>query len=80
VKSLRSSTAIRQPARTLLRAIPAEATVLPPALAGSPSVGGARQVTMPPAPRRLPCLVSRASCYSLRWRSAWAHPPPPPSQ
>jgi hypothetical protein len=47
VKSLRSSTAIRKPARTLLRAIPAEATVLPPALAGSPSVGGARQVRMP---------------------------------
>ena len=49
VKSLRSSTAIRTPARTLVRVIPAVATVLPPALAGSPSVGGARQVTMPPA-------------------------------
>ena len=47
MKSLRSSTAIRKPARTLLRVIPAVATVLPPALAGSPSVGGARQVTMP---------------------------------
>ena len=47
MKSLRSSTAIRKPARTLVRVIPAEATVLPPALAGSPSVGGARQVTMP---------------------------------
>jgi hypothetical protein len=47
VKSLRPSTAIRTPARTLLRAIPAEATVLPPAQAGSPSVGGARQLTMP---------------------------------
>jgi hypothetical protein len=47
VKSLRSSTAIRKPAPTLVRVIPAEATVLPPALAGSPSVGGARQVTMP---------------------------------
>jgi hypothetical protein len=47
MKSLRSSTAIRKPARTLVRAIPAVATVLPPALAGSPSVGGARQVTMP---------------------------------
>ena len=47
MKSLRSSTAIRKPARTLVRVIPAEATVLPPALAGSPSVGGARHVTMP---------------------------------
>jgi hypothetical protein len=47
VKSLRSSTAIRKPARTLPRVIPAEATVLPPALAGSPGVGGARQVRMP---------------------------------
>jgi hypothetical protein len=47
VKSLRSSTAIRQPTRTLPRAIPAEATGLPPAQAGSASVGGARQVTMP---------------------------------
>jgi hypothetical protein len=47
MKSLRSSTAIRKPARTLVRVIPAVATVLPPALAGSPSVGGARQVTMP---------------------------------
>ena len=47
MKSLRSSIAIRKPARTLVRVIPAEATVLPPALAGSPSVGGARQLTMP---------------------------------
>jgi hypothetical protein len=47
VKSLRSSTAIRTPARTLPRVIPAEATVLPPALAGSPGVGGGRQVRMP---------------------------------
>ena len=47
MKSLRSSTAIRKPARTLVRGIPAVATVLPPAVAGSPSVGGARQVTMP---------------------------------
>jgi hypothetical protein len=47
VKSLRSNTAIRKPARTLARGIPAVATVLPPALAGSPSVGGARQLTMP---------------------------------
>jgi hypothetical protein len=47
VKSLRSSTAIRKPARTLPRVIPAKATVLPPAVAGSPSVGGARQVRMP---------------------------------
>jgi hypothetical protein len=47
VKSLRSSTAIRKPARTLPRVIPAVATVLPAALAGSPSVGRARQVTMP---------------------------------
>jgi hypothetical protein len=49
VKSLRSSTAIRQPARTLVRVIPAVATVLPVALAGSTSVGGARQPTVPPA-------------------------------
>jgi hypothetical protein len=47
MKSLRSSTAIRQPARILLRVIPAEATVLAPAVAGSPSVGGGRQVRMP---------------------------------
>ena len=47
MKCLRSSTAFRKPAPTLLRVIPAEATVLPPALAGSPSVGGARQVTIP---------------------------------
>ena len=47
MKSLRSSTAIHKPAPTLVRVIPAEATVLPPALAGSPSVGGARQVTIP---------------------------------
>jgi hypothetical protein len=47
VKSLRSSTAIRKPARTLVRVIPAVATVLPPAVAGLPSVGGARQVRMP---------------------------------
>jgi hypothetical protein len=47
MKSLQSSTAIRKPARTLLRAIPAEATVVPPAQGGSPSVGGGRQVTMP---------------------------------
>jgi len=47
MKSLRSSTAIRKPARTLVRAIPAVATVLPPALAGSRSVGGARRFTMP---------------------------------
>jgi hypothetical protein len=49
VKSLRSTTAIRKPAQTVVRGIPAEATVLPPALAGSPSVGGARQVRMPRA-------------------------------
>ena len=47
MKSLRSSTAIRQPARTLPRVIPAVATVLPVALAGSASVGGARQPTVP---------------------------------
>jgi hypothetical protein len=47
VKSLRSSTAIRTPARTLVHMILAPATVLPPALAGSPSVAGARQPTMP---------------------------------
>jgi hypothetical protein len=47
VTSLRSSTAIRKPARTLPRVIPAVATVLPATLAGSPSVGRARQVTMP---------------------------------
>jgi len=46
VKSLRSSIAIRQPARTLVRVIPAVATVLPVALAGSASVGGARQPTV----------------------------------
>ena len=40
-------TAIRKPAPTLVHVIPAEATVLPPALAGSPDVGSARQVTMP---------------------------------
>ena len=47
MKSLRSSTAIRKPARTLVRGIPAVAPVLPPAVAGSPRVGGARQVRMP---------------------------------
>ena len=31
-------------------------------------------------PRRLSCLVSLGSCYSLRWRSAWAHPPPAPTR
>ena len=47
MKSLRSSTAIRKPAPTLVRVIPAEATVLPPAPAGSRSVGGGRRFTMP---------------------------------
>ena len=47
MRSLRSSTAIRKPARTLVRAIPAVATVLPVALAGSGSVGGTRQPAMP---------------------------------
>ena len=42
-----SLTAIRKPAPTLVRVIPAEATVLPPALAGSRSVGGGRRFTMP---------------------------------
>ena len=61
MKSLRSSTAIRKPARTLPRVIPAAATVLPPALAGSPSVGGARQVTMPlaSAPQVAPSRLTR---------------------
>lgn len=45
MKSLRSSTVIHKPARTLVGVIPAEATVLP--LAGSRGVGGARQGTMP---------------------------------
>jgi hypothetical protein len=58
VKSLRSSTAIRKPARPLIRVIPAEATVRPPAPAGSRSVGGARQVTMPLA-SALQVAVSR---------------------
>ena len=47
MKSLRSSNAIRTPARTLVRVIPADATVLPPAPAGLPSVWGARRFTMP---------------------------------
>jgi hypothetical protein len=47
VKSLRSSSAIRKPARTLVRVIRAEATVLAPALAGSRSVGGGQRFTMP---------------------------------
>jgi hypothetical protein len=69
VKSLRSSTAIRKPARTLVRVTPAVATVPPAALAGSPSVG--RQVTVPlaSAPRvalsrltRIVLLVAVALC------------------
>ena len=68
MKSLRSSTPIRKPARTLA-GIPAEATVLPPAQAGSPSVGGGPAVHHAARVRRAGCPVS------LRWRSAWAHPP-----
>ena len=61
MKSLRSSTAIRRPARTLVRVIPAEATVLPPAQGGSPSVGGARRFTMPlaSAPPVALCRLTR---------------------
>jgi len=85
VKSLRSSTAIRKPARTLVRVIPAVATVLPSALAGSPSVGGARQVKMPLASAtqvalsrltRILLLVA-ALCLGAPTARAGAATPPP---
>jgi hypothetical protein len=47
VKSLQSSSGIRKPARTLVRVMPAVATVPPAAVGGSPTVGSGRQATMP---------------------------------
>ena len=80
MKSLRSSTAIRKPARTLVGS-PQWRRFSRQPWQDRPALGVAgRSPCRSRQPRRLPCLVSLGSCYSLRWRSAWAHPPPAPSR
>ncbi len=88
VKTFRSSTAIRKPARTLARVIPAVATVLPPAVGGSPSVGGGRQITMPLVSAtqvavsrltRILLLVAVALCLGAPTAGAKAAPPLDPN-